>query len=97
MTNSLWSISSDKVLSSNPGTICFFTFLKNSCKNLILKLLTTAPEEWVAIPDCENTNSSGLLTLLYDVIPLNPRAHPINELVVIPVYVIISLSIWINP
>ena len=43
--------------------------------------------------DSENTNSSGLLTLLYDVIPLNPLAHPVKELVVIPVYVIISLSI----
>ena len=92
MNNPL-SIPSARVLSSKPGVTCFFTFLKNSCKNLILKLSTTAPEEWVEMPDSENTNSSGLLTLLYDVIPLNPLAHPVKELVVIPVYVIISLSI----
>ena len=95
--NNLSSISSSSALSSNPGVICFLTLLKNSFKKRILKLLTTAPEEWVAMPDWENTSSSGLLTLLYDVIPLNPREHPVKELVVIPVYVIISLLIWINP
>ena len=35
--------------------------------------------------DSENKSSSGLLGLLYDVIPLNPLAHPVNEVEVIPV------------
>ena len=31
------------------------------------------------------------------VTPLNPRIHPVNEVVPIPVYVIISSSIFNNP
>ena len=34
---------------------------------------------------------------MYEVIPLNPLTHPVNELVVIPVYVIISSFILNNP
>ena len=71
--------------------------MKNSCKKRILKLLTTVPEECVDIPDCENKSSSGLLELLYDVIPLNPLEHPVKEVVVIPVYVTISLLICSKP
>jgi hypothetical protein len=63
----------------------------------MLKLLTTVPEEWVDIPDWENKSSSGLLGLLYEVIPLKPLEHPVNELVVIPLYVTISLPIWSKP
>ena len=74
-----------KDLSSNPGAICFLSLLKNSLRNKTLKLLTTFPEEWVEIPLVEKTSSSGLLLLLNDVIPLNPRTQPVKELVVIPV------------
>ena len=84
-------------LSSNPGVTCFLSLLKNSFKNKTLKLLTTFPEEWVEIPLVEKTSSSGLLLDLNDVIPLNPLTHPVKEFVVIPVYVIISESIWIKP
>ena len=59
--------------------------------------MTTAPDACVEIPDWEKRSSSDLLGLLYDVIPLNPREHPVKELVVIPVYVIISESISSNP
>ena len=42
--------------------------------------------------------SSPLLTgSVYEVIPLNPLTHPVNEFVVIPVYVIISSSILNSP
>ena len=36
----------------------------------------------------------GSLTVQYVVIPLNPLVHPVNVLVVTPVYVIISSSIF---
>ena len=75
---------SDKVLSSNPGVICLFTFLKNSCKKRILKLSTEVPVMCVEIPDWEKTSSSGLLGLMYEVIPLNPLEQPVKEFVVIP-------------
>jgi len=44
-----------------------------------------------------NTNTSGLVSALYEVIPQNPLMQPVNAVVVIPVYVIISLSILSNP
>ena len=84
-------------LSSNPGVTCFLSLLKNSFKNKTLKLLTTFPEEWVEIPLVEKTISSGWLLFLNELIPLNPRTQPVKELVVTPVYVIISESIWIKP
>ena len=49
------------------------------------------------MPELVKTNSSGTLGSLYEVIPLNPREHPVKVLVVIPVYVIISESISSNP
>ena len=45
----------------------------------------------------ENTNSDGLLSWWYVVIPLKPRIHPVKLLVVIPVYVITSFSILKRP
>ena len=59
----------------------------------MLKLLTwpplvPTPTAWDAAFDVENINSSGSSGLLNDVIPLNPRIHPVNEFVVNPVYVI---------
>ena len=45
----------------------------------------------------ENINSSALILLLYVVIPLNPRTHPVKLFVVIPVYVKISSSILKRP
>ena len=45
----------------------------------------------------ENISSSWFISPWYDVIPLNPRLQPVNVLVVRPVYVIISLSIFNSP
>ena len=44
-----------------------------------------------------NTNSSGLISLLYEETPLKPRIHPVNVKSVFPVYVIISLPILMSP
>ena len=59
--------------------------------------LVPTPTAWAPALDDENTNSSGSSGLLKEVIPLNPRIHPVNEFVVNPVYVIISLSIFNRP
>ena len=68
----------------------------------MLKLLTCpplvpTPTAWDAAFDVENINSSGSSGFLNDVIPLNPRIHPVNEFVVRPVYDIISSSIFNKP
>ena len=47
--------------------------------------------------EVEKRNSSGSSGFVNDVIPLNPRIHPVNAVVPIPVYVIISSLIFINP
>ena len=59
--------------------------------------LVPIPTAGDAALDVENTNSSGASGLLNDVIPAKPRIHPVNELVVNPVYEIISLSIFNKP
>ena len=55
------------------------------------------PLAWGAADESEKINSDGLLLSLYDVIPLNPRSHPVKLLVVIPVYVTTSLPIFNKP
>ena len=40
---------------------------------------------------------SGLVALSRESTPLNPRIHPVNEVVPIPVYVMISSSIFKRP
>ena len=44
-----------------------------------------------------NVKNSGLPSVSISDIPLNPRIHPVNEVAVFPVYVIISLSIFSKP
>ena len=44
-----------------------------------------------------NVKNSGLPAVSIAEIPLNPRIHPVNEVSVFPVYVIISLSIFKRP
>ena len=44
-----------------------------------------------------NTSSSGLDGEVYEVIPLNPLMQPVNADLVLPVYVIISSSIFKRP
>ena len=41
--------------------------------------------------------NSGFPSVSIADIPLNPRTHPVNDVDVFPVYVIISLSIFSNP
>ena len=41
--------------------------------------------------------NSGVPAVSIADIPLNPRIHPVNEVAVFPVYVIISLSIFKRP
>ena len=44
-----------------------------------------------------NVKNSGLLAFSISDIPLNPRIHPVKDVSVFPVYVIISLSIFKRP
>ena len=44
-----------------------------------------------------NVKNSGLLAFCISDMPLNPRIHPVKEVSVFPVYVIISLSIFKRP
>ena len=71
--------------------------MKNSTKNKLLRLITESPSEWKSASVFENTSTSGLSSLERDSMPLNPLAHPKNELVVMPVYVMISLLILNRP
>ena len=52
---------------------------------------------WSSTDVSLKTSSSGALSAWYDVIPLNPRTHPVKVLVVRPVYVITSSSIFKRP
>ena len=52
---------------------------------------------WIPAVLVSNINSPGLFVSLYDVIPLKPLTQPVNVLVVIPVYVIISSSTFKSP
>ena len=52
---------------------------------------------WIPAVLVSKINSPGLLLSLYDVIPLKPLTQPVNVLVVIPVYVIISSSTFKSP
>ena len=78
--------------------------MKNSCKNSTDKFVISVPDVWDAAAVSLNFKLS-LLTLskddwiptLYPVTPLKPLTHPVNVLVVIPVYVIISSFIFSNP
>ena len=55
------------------------------------------PVVWIPAVLVSKINSPGLLLSLYDVIPLKPLTQPVNVLVVIPVYVIISSSTFKSP
>ncbi len=63
----------------------------------MLKLYTTLPVLWEDASLVSNTTFSLFNEFFKFEIPLNPLLHPINEFVVIPVYVIISLFILSNP
>ena len=54
-------------------------------------------EVWISATLVENISSPLLTGSVKEVIPLKPLTQPVNELVVIPVYVIISSSILNNP
>ena len=43
------------------------------------------PASWSSLKDDENTNCSGLFSVLYEVTPLNPLIHPVNDEEVFPV------------
>ena len=92
-----WFISVESVLSSSPGRIWVFILVKNSFKNKQLKFVIVDPERCdVAVVD-SNTSVSGLVCCLREDTPLKPRIHPVNELSVFPVYVIISSLIFRIP
>ena len=68
------------------------------------RLVTEDPLTWEDAEVSSNWSVSLLTSIrdedtptLYPVIPLNPRRHPVNEFVVIPVYDIISSFIFSNP
>ena len=71
--------------------------LKNSRIKRLDKLWTFDPPVCAAPTDVLNSTRSGFVGWSKLVKPLNPRTHPVNEVVPIPVYVIISSSILINP
>ena len=95
--NSASSNSGSNSLFAIPGKNCFLSFFKNSSKNKELKLITLSLLLWSSALDVENIRSSGTSGFLNEVIPLNPRIHPVKLLVVIPVYVIISSLIFKRP
>ena len=68
-----------------PGVIWRFNFVRNSLRKRILRFSIVAPDSWVATDDVENTNSSGLFSFLYEVTPLKPLIHPVNDDEVFPV------------
>ena len=71
--------------------------VNNSCKKWLLKLITVAPTVWTS--DWVWAKFANSAASSFDIwsIPLNPLAQPKNLLVVFPVYVIISLSIFNKP
>ena len=71
--------------------------MKNSRIKRFDKLWTFDPPVCAAPTDVLNSTRSGLVGWSKLVTPLNPRIHPVNEVVPIPVYVMISSSIFNNP
>ena len=61
------------------------------------RLWTLDPPVWAAPTDVLKSRTSGFVGCLNALTPLNPRTHPVNEVVPIPVYVMISSSILSNP
>ena len=68
------------------------------------RLVTDVSLVWVEAEVSSNlrlslftSNNEDVIPTLYPVIPLKPRMHPVKVFVVIPVYVIISSSIFTNP
>ena len=86
-----------KYLSSKPGKISPFNFFKKVFRNVLLKFLTLDLSAWVPTPDFVKVRYSGAFVFWLFSIPLKPRVQPINEVEPIPVYVIISSSIFSNP
>ena len=70
---------------------------QNSCKNRLLKLITLDSFSCLLALDVENTNDSGLVGDFKLSTPQKPLTHPVNDVDVIPVYVMISSSIFSNP
>ena len=84
-------------LSSNPGKNNFFVFCQNSCKNRLLKFITLEVFSCLLAFVVENTKDSGSVGDFKLSTPQNPLIHPVNDVDVIPVYVIISSSIFNSP
>ena len=61
------------------------------------KLWTLLPPVCATPTDVLKSRTSGFVGCLKALTPLNPRTQPVNEVVPIPVYVIISSSIFSNP
>ena len=61
------------------------------------KLWTLLPPVWDAPTVVLNDSKSGLVGWSILSTPLNPRTQPVNDVVPIPVYVIISSSIFNRP
>ena len=78
-------ICGEKSSPSNPGVNWYFIFLKNSLRKRLLKLWTVDCEVCSADSVCENTKNSGLFSWDNEEVPLNPRIHPVKEVLVIPV------------
>ena len=60
-------------------------------------MVTVAPFECSSTSEFLNTSSSILEASWYDVVPTNPLLQFTNEVEVLDSYVMISLSIKINP
>ena len=72
-------------------------FHTNVLEKIKLKLVTIEFTSCVVAFVSLKVKNSGFETVSISDIPLNPRIHPVNEVSVYPVYVIISLSILSNP
>ena len=73
------------------------SLLKNSLIKRFDKLKTFDPPVCAAPTDVLKSKTSGLVDCFKALTPLNPRTQPVKEVVPIPVYVIISSSIFSNP
>ena len=95
--NLTWSKSLSNLRFSKPLAKVVFNLLKNSRIKRFDKLWTLLPPVCAAPTDFLNSTRSGFVGWSKLVTPLKPRMHPVNDVVPIPVYVIISSSIFSSP